>query len=515
VSKTNENADILEEIIDNAIYSITESVNSPIGNSDKALKLKKMITSSNVLVRMLGVGLKYKITLANWAGQQFLAYINSGGVYTGREYRANYRRIVTNTLSEKQRALLDLLVPLNEDVSEETRRKIGKKISYKNYLNTWTVNDVMMVSNSWPERGLQYSNAMSFNENTMVLNGRLVNIREHVRAIDRAAREDMSAQGRKEQRDTFKERVKALQESSAIVNTVVVGENGAHIPGVTDKAMAEYRVKVQDFSRKLNGQMSSDDKAAYRRNTLFTSFMMFRTWIPKLFSERIKSLSYDHSQENWEYGRYTIWFQAMKKVSFYNINRMRAIMTMSEEGMKIMDEMLAERRQKHLDDTGEVLKITKEEYYDLVNQELANMAKELQLLLSIAGALALAKSQEPPEDATLQERNAYKAMAKILNKVSDELLFFVSPTTFTSVTKGNLLPGLSLLGNVIKLFTQMTKAGYGAAFDEDMYESAHARKSFFNLIPVLNPLMNDVLIHTNPEYAKDLGVVTSAQARRN
>jgi hypothetical protein len=36
--------------------------------------------------------------------------------------------------------------------------------------------------------------------------------------------------------------------------------------------------------------MNTDNKAGYRRDAIFSSFMMFKTWMPKLLGDRITDI---------------------------------------------------------------------------------------------------------------------------------------------------------------------------------------------------------------------------------
>jgi len=202
--KENKNAAILETLNNDAIYKIREDISS-LGNTslstvtgkfteeqnkeNTTVSIKKGLKNADTLVRALAVGLKPLIGLANWAGYQFQNYINSGNFYRFREFeKNNYRVTVSRGMSTIERGLLDLIVPLNEDVATEERRKLALKDGYLKYISTWSFSDVMMLTNSFPERRLQFANAMTFNQNSMVVDGKIVNIRQYLKAQDRKAK---------------------------------------------------------------------------------------------------------------------------------------------------------------------------------------------------------------------------------------------------------------------------------------------------------------------------------------
>jgi len=529
-NKDNENAESFKALMEDALYNFVEDTtgistsfnalaNRSTDDSEKAEvranNLKKALDNSNVLVRSLGVGLKFGIAVANWAGQQFQSFIMSGGSYLFKEYQKNHLKVMTNRLSLKEKGLIDKLVPLSEDIVLMLRRKMAKKYSNISRLNTWSFSDVMQVTNSFPEIALQITNALSFYENTMVLNGKLVNIREHVRALDRRARVNFTIEQRKELQKTFESRVTALKETSSIVDSVVVTEDKTYIPGVSEEEWAKLKIKIEDHSRNLNGQMSAENKAGYRRNILARSFMMFRTWIPKLVSVRTLDISFNTEQQEWEYGRARLWFKTLQKVTFKNIFNMKNLLQGTPEGMKIMDKMLAEKKEAYRLKTGKTLTISKEEWYDLMDRELSRQVKEIRLTMLMLSVVLAAKSQEPPEDSSPYEKNQTKYFIKLLNKISDELLFYYNPFTFQSVSKGNILPSLNLLTSVGKIINHLGREVIGTvANDEEMTDKAKPLKYFFNIIPGLYQYQTDVEPLIFPEYSKEKGVITSTEARR-
>ena len=90
--------------------------------------------------------------------------------------------------------------------------------------------------------------------------------------------------------------------------------------------------------------MNDANKAGYRRDTIFTSFMMFKTWIPKLVSTRVEGIKYNTELEEWDYGRTRAFAKTLVHLGFRNITKMRDIMLGTEEGLKILDEILEQKK---------------------------------------------------------------------------------------------------------------------------------------------------------------------------
>jgi hypothetical protein len=525
VQNENRNYTILEAIVDDGLYNLEQDLGSmgnvgisaiagkfsktEEGKQKSAVNIKKTLANADTLVRSLGVGLRPLIALANWSGNQFQAYINGGGLYNfWEDYEKNHIKVGVNNLSTIEKGLLDLIVPLNEDVVTEERRKIAKKQGLVNYLSTWSFTDVMMSTNALPEKKLQLTNALSIIDNSMVKNGRIVNIRQYLATQDSKIKYDMSQEERKEFEKTYESRVKELKESSSLTKIAKIEGDEVIIPGVSEEELAKFRTQIVEFGRKLNGQMNQDNKAGYRRDAIFTSFMMFKTWIPKLVAERTSDISKNVEVGNWEYGRTRAFIKTWTYLGIRNTMMIRDIINGTDEGLRILDEILQEKRDEHYRKTGQELDITKEEFYDVMRKELTNQMKELKLLVLVMATLMAAKSAQPPEDASDLEKNRYKLWAKALNKISDEITFYYNPLSFEGMTKGSILPSLTLLTKVERVFIQLAKE-FG-----DEPEKAHVGKAIFNLMPGLSQFQTDVWPFIDPKGAKEWGIRVSSASRQ-
>jgi len=528
----NKNADLLKVIINDYLYNLTENQNS-LGNitiSAAASKLgkteegaekvevatKKIISTANTWVQSLAVGLNVPIAIANWAGGQFLAAIQSGGFYNfWNDFEKNNVRVCTGQMSTIERGLLDLIHPLNEDVTMEERRSLAWKQGFKEYLSTWSFTDVMQVTNSFPEKKLQYANALSFIDNSIVIDGEIRNIRKYLKEQDRKTKYSLSDSERKSLESTFEKRVMDLKNApNALKNIAKIEDGETVIPGVSDLNVAKFSLQVSEYARTLNGQMSSTNKAGYRRDTMFSSFMMFKNWIPKLVTARGMDIKKNVELDTWEYGRTRAFFKTVAFLGKSNITSMIDIINGTEKGLKILDELLEAKKIEHYKKTGQELEITQEEFYDLMREQLQNQVKELGLLLGLLAIVFAAAAAEPPEDATDAEKNAYKWYSKVINKISDEVSFYYNPISFESITKGSLLPSVGLLSKGLKIVQQLSLEGYGLATDnEKMMKDSHGLKYTLNIIPGLSQAQNQALAYLYPELAKEMGIRVSKESR--
>jgi hypothetical protein len=528
---SNKNAGVLEKIIDDWLYGLNENLES-IGNvalgkvtevvgdkeqrEKRKLSIKKAMESSNALTQALAVGLKLAVAIPNYIGVNMHAFINAGGFYRFREFQKRNAQVTSGVgLSTVDKALIDTIVPINEDISQEEQRRLAKKQGYLKYLSSWSLIDIAMVTNSFPERKLQFANALAFNDNSMVEDGKIVNIRQYLRAKDRETKYKMSAEERRNLERTFEDRVKELQETKSLSKIAKIEDDKLVIPGVDQEEIAKYRVSVIEYSRKLNGQMSRDNRADYRRDTILKSFMMFRNWIPKMISERTMDIQKNQELDEWEYGRARVFFKTLFRLGLRNIGKMQDIIAGNEEGIRIMNEILQEKRIAYKEKTGKDLEITDEEFYDLMRQELSREARELGLLLSITLVVLGAMSAIPPEDEDPATANKYKFYIKVLSKARDELSFYYNPLSFESVTKGSVVPSLGIGIKIQKIFTDLERETRGQLTgDEALMEKAHPIKRFLDIIPGPSQFQQEILPIISPELAKDLGIRVTAEPRR-
>lgn len=524
----NKNAQVMRTMIDDAVYGMKEDLDSwgaqtissyanlRGGTADskekRALNVKKTMKSADVLFRALAIGLKPAIGLANYFGLQMQAFINAGEFYRFREFTKNNTLVKANAFSREQKALLHLIMPLNEDLIAEKRREISrKKGSVGKWLSTWTFTDVMMSTNSFPERLLQIANAVSMNDNAMVVDGKIVNIRQHLKEQDRKVKYNMTAEKRKALEKTFNARVQELKDTKSLSKIVKIDGDNISIPGVELQTIADYRTMTREYGRKLSGLMNENNKMGYRRDTILSSFMMFKSWMPKHLGTRILDINKNIELNQWEYGKSRLFFKVALSLGVRNMTKMRDIITGNEAGLEFMQKMLQEKKAAYFEKTGKVLDISEEEFYDLVRTELHNATKELLMVVNMTALYFTMAAAEPPEDVDPATLNAWKYMALTFTKTSDEIMFYYSPIAFTEMSSGAILPSLGLITKTMKAFSELGQQINGYYLDdEDIMNGADPTKYFLNLVPGAAQFQNVLLPMIFPEMAKDLGIRVSA-----
>jgi hypothetical protein len=533
VTAENKNIEQLETMYNAYILGVNENENS---FSNKYIKLafdktgglaedkerrklgtKKVLKTLTTWTQMLGTGLKLSVGIPNWFGNQFQAFINSGNFYRFREFEKNNARVmIPGLIKPKVLGLVDLVMPLNEDVATEERRKIAFKQSPIKWLKTFTFQDVMMITSSLPEKRLQIAHALSFNENTMVLDGQLVNIRQYLTQQDRASKYQMTESERTALEKTFEARVQELKDTKSLIQ--IADDSGEYvtIPGVSNFELAKYRITIRDNFRDMSGQMSQEDKAGYTRDTMASAFMMFKGWIPKQISLRTKDIKYNVKQNRWEYGRTRLFGKLLVKHGLSAFKKSIAIMNGTDEGLKMMQEILNVKRNEYFERTGEELQISNEEFYDLMRKAVRDQFKEMQIiLLTLALYFGTKHFGDDDDEEDEGTKNKWKYLSKIMYKTAEEVNFYYNPLSVEGFTNGNLIPGMTIATKAMKIITTGTKEMYGTAVgDQELLDKNYFGKAVFDIAPGPSQFQKEILPLYFPELAKEWGIRVPSETQR-
>lgn len=527
VFKGNEkNSDILKQYIDDAVYGIkydreawADKIFQNMGE-DKKLSAIKTIQQTNKLTQLKALGLKLVVAIPNYFGANMQATINAGRFHTAKEFFKNELKVVASQFTGHEgnmlKGLLDYFIPITEDL---TKRGIKKNIQNPlERLKYWNMSEVLMTGLSIPDKVIQYANALSILDNTIVENGKLVNIRDYLK--QQPEWKDRYKNGSVRQVEkAFNKKVQELQETKSLKKIARFNKNGfLEIPGIerSSDTVAEYRNMIIQSSKQITGQMSEESKRLYTRDIIKRSFMMFKNWIPQLVENRFSELKYNKSLDTWEYGRIRLAAKVIWKLGWKKLNKIHDIQTASPKGLQILHDLWEEKREDFLRKNGRDLseEMTEEQFYDLVRNALQQEAKELGVLLSVAGLLFGAHAVTPPPDEDDGTRNLFKMIARTASKTSDEILFYYNPLSFETITRGTILPSIGILSDAARVLKHTGRLATGELLgDQDMIDSAHPIKSILNAFPVSNYFATELYPLVDPEGAKELGIRVTDQAR--
>jgi hypothetical protein len=417
-------------------------------------------------------------------------------------------------LTTIEKGLIDMLVPLNDENNVEKRRALALKQGYIKWLGSWNLQEAMMSSNYVPERNLQFTNALSFIDNAIIRDGKIVNIRQWLQIQERYRYTEMPEAQRRQFEKGLNKRVDALKKAESLAKVAKIVNDEVVIPGVSASELARFRTQIVEWNRNLNGQMSADNRANYRRDTILKSMSMFRNWIPKQVSIRGHDIKYNLQVQQWEYGRTRAFMKAWVQLGLKSTFRMIDIIQGTDKGLSIMDQMIEEKKIEYYKKNGVELTITKEEFYDMMRRALVNEMKEIGMLLGLINLVLAAKAAAPDREKSKFEHNRYKYFLKAIGKISNEVDFYYNPMSFVSMTKGNFIPAMGTVVTLQKAIIALGKETYGYTIDDQkMIDKAHPTKYFMDIVPVVSQFEKEWLPLIAPDLATHLGIIVNPQPR--
>ena len=519
-----ENTTILENYARGQLYGVENTLD--IGNvpvkekieevtgEDSEISVMKALDVSSRLVLYKALGFKPIIAITNYIGGLTQAVINSGDYYSSSEFFKAHKDILSSKFTKQEEdkllAVLDLLMPLHQDIAATSK---SKNIT-KGILRRHSFHDLMYSLMSLPDKALQYSNAIAFIENTIIVNGEMVNIRDYIKSTEEFKNRYIDKTVKEFEGKALKEKIDALKEKSILKIITLDSEGKAIIPGVdiNSNSVAKYRSLIKATSNKITTNTSKENKEEYNKNIFFRGFLTMRRWILPGISIRIGGLQYDTQTEKYDYGRMRTFIKVMSKKTFdikQHYLNIYNVFNATTEGIELMEKIYQEKREEYFKKTGKELNLTAEQFYDILRSNMRKQFKEIGALSFFSFLFFLASSIAKAHDD--DDKNKYKLLARLLDKVSDEVLFYYTPDNFADIAKGSFLPQASLLRDVYLLGGKSVKEVFG---DEKTKEDNDLIKAYLNMFPILNQLVEIIIPIFSPELAKEMGIVVQAKVQR-
>ena len=219
-------------------------------------------------------------------------------------------------------------------------------------------------------------------------------------------------------------------------------------------------------------------------------------------------MKYNAAYDSYEWGRYRTVF----KVVFSDlITSMRSLMGMvsgdDSKWIEQVNAMFEKQKKDYFESTGKDLKMTSSEFISLVNRNIKNQALDVVILATLGSILMAAKAFAPDDDEDPSVRNQYKLGVRVLDKLTDEIIYFYDPRTpFNLISSNKVFPSLGLLENYIKFIKHFMLENYGIVMeDEELIEKSYPIKYLLKSFPITSSLSTFIPVFS-PEMAKDLGI---------
>ena len=489
--------------VNSTIKAINKKLNIkiPLVSEEKSnISLVKLLDNFNHYFTIKVLGGKLSTALVNFLGTTAQAQIGAGKYYT----KSQHIRQETTGWNEKfkdaetELALMKLINPFGRG---ELQRELDK-LSVKT-LNKQALSDLLMILMRKPEEYLRYVNMKCFLQNTIVIDDKLVNARVYYKSLPFYKNAYKEGRIQEVERNMESEVQKLIQEYGLEKNISL--KDGKAVIKATQESIDDYITLIKTVGASYAGSIPEGSSMMVKMNVYSNSFMVFKTWIPSLMDQRFGAFKYNSATDAYEYGRVRSAMRILVEDFAHAYTNFSNIYKGNKEGIAYLDKMWEKRKAAYLLETGlELSDNDKEQYYDLIRTNLKNLMTEMLMILSIIG-LILGASMLPPDDEA--ESNEFKFLARTLDRLKGELMFFYNPNDFEHFVNGNLIPALGLLQDITTLLTSFTKEFFGLVLqNEEMRESAEPVKSLMKIFPITNASLEYLPIFL-PDWSKEAGIV--------
>jgi hypothetical protein len=488
----------------------------PESFDNSRISLNKSAMWINNVFQLKALGLNPLSAISTLFGGSFQSIINAGVYFTKSDFVRNEFTLVQRMHgvdAKKYVGALQYFLPLTENYNNI----IAKDLSL-NRLDEGALQENLMILMRKADQYVQSVNFFSYLDNTIVENGELLNVREYLRKTpEYSALYSTTGEQRTSLEKKFEEDVKKLIAEKGVMNVAKIEGDKFVIPGVEQKSetVISLRRKVQSITKDALGNLSEDDLRRINLNIYGKSFMVFKNWIPRLVDVRFGNLKYNVASDAYEWGRTRMVFRLLTEDIVKSANSLKNSMFFGDNTAWIeqMRSLYEKKKNDYERDTGKPLRMTEEEFFQLATMNVRNQATDLLFYLALYGLLVLVKSLDDDEEDRAM-RNRYRYMARMVDKITDEVAYFYNPAQLLKLTKSGIFPSVGLVENWVKTVENFGKEMYAIGVgDEELEKKNYVIKYFMKGLPITSALFDTVLLLFYPDLAKDLGMRAQSEAR--
>ncbi len=481
---------------------------------DSQISMNKTLNSLNNFFQLKTIGLNPLSAMSNLFGGSFQSIINAGTYFTKGEFIANELTLMGRMHgvdATKRLAALEYFLPLTENYNKQIAKELSTGVTPEG------VQEILMGMMRESDQFVQGVNFFTYLQNTVAIDGKLVNAREYLRKQEKyQGIYNLPATERTKLESEFDADVKELVKEKGVLNISTLDENNnLVIPGIErkDDSVFELRRKVQALTKDALGNLSDDDVRRINMNILGKSFMIFKNWIPRLVDVRVGNLKYNSASEAYEWGRSRMVMRVLSDGVLTSVGRFINIAQANEKGVAYMRELFEKKKAEYEKETGRTLQMTEQEFMDLVRKNIKDQAVDAVFYLTLTSMFLALKALAPDDEDDKLAQNRYRFMLRAVDKVRDEIAYFYNPTSLINLTKSGVFPSTSLIENFMKAFGNFGKEMYYLGTDDvKAAEKNQVIKYFLKGFPVTYEFDLPLLLFF-PDVAKDLGFKAQSEAK--
>jgi hypothetical protein len=504
-----------------------------IDENPSATSLVKTIDAANRAFQLKTLGLEFISGAVNLFGANIQVATQAGNYFKAREFAANEGKLIGNRFKNDDERemfiqLIDRFMPLKDDPTYDKLKKAGLTVlTRKNFA------DMLMVFMREPEQHVEKSIFLTLLQNMMIEDGKIVSIREFVKNKYKGRFDN--AEAYRESKKEIDAEIEELKKTRSIDAIKTLEDGKLVIPGLdlnNSNELQRLTNLTRRISRNATGGLSDSDMNRMGMNIWTKSMMVFKNWIPKLVDTRFSELrrvSDDFSVtidedgisegDKYDIGRVRLWMYVMgtsirdKSSNIYNI------LSMNDKGIAVLDKMYEEFSEKYEKRTGKVFNMTREDFIDMIKNNLRNEAKELAILLSLFGMMFSLGFIAPDDDDDKATKNLHRYTQRVVDKFIGELSFFYNPVEFQKILSGGMFPAIGIFSDIERFVSHTTRevTGYDISNSEltsdQVRKKAQPIKNLSKMLPITKSLMTYGAIF-DAEFAKEFDITIQKESRR-
>ena len=522
---TNQIKGVINKIAGREVYKIDET--------PSAISMVKSLDMANRAFQLKTLGFEFISGAVNAFGGRIQVATQAGNYFKSSEIDKNAMKLVQNNFANEEEReifiqLVDTFMPMKDDPSYEEMKKAGMST-----LTRGSFIDLLMMFMRKPEQWLEKSVFLSLLDNMMIVDGKMTSIPEYVRSKYKG--KDATGKIYTEAQNQIKKEIEELKQTKSISTTVKLVDGNLSIPGLDlsdHNELNRLTRLTRRISRKATGGVSDSDRNQASMSIWLNSMMVFKSWIPKLLATR-----FDHFQrvsdefsvivnddgttegEKYDIGRVRLWWGFMGFNIIKSARDITNVLYATEQGLEKIDELYLKYAKQYKERTGKELKMSREDFIDLIRTNLRNQMKELAILTSLLGAGLAMGFMKPPDDKDKATKNFYRYAQRVIDKFTQELSFFYSPVQFQKLFSGGTFPVIGLANDMEKFFTHFFMQSTGLDFsnfdltEEEVRKKAQPIKYLGKMLPITKSVFTYGAI-LNTDFAKEYDVTIPKEANR-
>lgn len=479
------------------------------------IALSRVMDGATRLFSLKVLGLNLPVSISNFFGTSVTAAIQAGKDFSTQELAKMEFGVLTGQINDKKDtalvAALDYFLPL---IEEETNIDKARQLHLSN-INKFSFPELIMRVQTLSDRPIQWAIAGAMIQNTMVQDGKLVNIRRYLRSTPEYSNMyDLPEAERKQLRDTFEQKVKELQNTQSILQTGSFQDGVFTLPGIERNSpeVYEFIEKIQQTSRNASGMGNKEDLRQINLTLIGRSTMLFKGWLPRLVERRFGSLEKTPITGDYEWGRAKVMMNLLSKGIFKSAANLNNVLTLNDKGVDLMKDEYLIQQQKYEDRTGKEFEMTQTDFIEMYQRAIKNEMKELGVLFTLTAMIIAAGALAPPPEDDPQTKGYYKYASRLADKLQNELSFFYNPIEWAKMGQGGIFPALGIVTDIAKFTSHTGSQLWGWTTDnEEQMDKAKPTKYLMKNIPLARQLTPYMAIFMSEGLQKDFGTTPTSE----